>query len=274
MDGRLDLTHQNLTRRVIFIVNLGFLIGRLQWRLGAMQASMLASRFVFTKKITTDPSSPKVGPVLGALLYKAAGFCLPFALTGTAILLSGGLVLLVTKMPNMASTTSSTETSSFALGLLTRPPVLISLATATAGAYSIGTVEVAPSFCDHNHLYAGNLVSLPLVQPGLANHKDRGGFPRDVSRLRSCYAYLWMALWLQGCQFGLQHIPLAALYGFVFVCFFCKMKNVITFFVITFKTSSDQVSPWIVSVGGCFVMFASFAFLGPAPYLNTILDPR
>ena len=163
-----------------------------------MQASMLASRFVFTKKIITDPSSPKVGPVLGALLYKAAGFCLPFALTGTAILLSGGLVLLVTKMPNMASTTSSTETSSSALGLLTRPPVLISLATATAGAYSIGTVEVAPSFFDaiksEDHLYAGNLVSVSLVQPGLADHEDRSGFPRHVSRLRPCHTCLWVAL--------------------------------------------------------------------------------
>ena len=84
----------------------------------------------------------KVGPVLGALLYEAAGFCLPFALTGTAILLSGGLVLLVTKMPAMASTTSSPQSSSLLLAILSKPTVLIGLATATAGAYSIGTVEV------------------------------------------------------------------------------------------------------------------------------------
>ena len=44
--------------------------------------------------------------------------------------------------------------------------------------------------------------------------------------------------------------------------------------MITFKIIFDQVSPWIVSVGGCFLMFASFTFLGPAPYLDTILDPR
>ena len=206
---------------------------------------MLASRFVFIHLFYNRfILAPKVGPVLGALLYKAAGFCLPFALTGTAIFLSGGLVLLVTKMPNMASTTSSTESSSSALGLLARPPVLISLATATAGAYSIGTVEVAPSFStksDHNHLYAGHLVSVPLVQPGLADHKDRGGFPRDVSRLRSCHTYLWMALWLQGWQHiwiqsSAYPIGLPCIDSSLF-CFFCKMENVITFFC-------KMWSPW------------------------------
>ena len=44
--------------------------------------------------------------------------------------------------------------------------------------------------------------------------------------------------------------------------------------MITLKISFDQVSPWTVSVVGCFLMFASFTFLGPAPYLITILDPR
>ena len=95
--------------------------------------------FVFT----CDNILPKkVGPVLGALLYKAAGFCLPFALTGTAILLSGFQVLVVTKMPSMASSNSSTSPqSSSSLAILSKPTVLIGLATATAGAYSIGTVE-------------------------------------------------------------------------------------------------------------------------------------
>ena len=39
-----------------------------------------------------------IGPVLGALMYNAGGFVLPFAVTGTAILLSGALVLLVTQV--------------------------------------------------------------------------------------------------------------------------------------------------------------------------------
>ena len=97
--------------------------------------------FVFV--FTCDHILPKkVGPVLGALLYKAAGFCLPFALTGTAILLSGFQVLVVTKMPSMASSNSSTSPqSSSSLAILSKPTVLIGLATATAGAYSIGTVE-------------------------------------------------------------------------------------------------------------------------------------
>ena len=34
-----------------------------------------------------------VGPVLGAFMYDAGGFFLPFAVTGSAILLSGCLVL-------------------------------------------------------------------------------------------------------------------------------------------------------------------------------------
>ena len=39
-----------------------------------------------------------IGPVLGALMYNAGGFFLPFAVTGTAILLSGLLVLLLTEV--------------------------------------------------------------------------------------------------------------------------------------------------------------------------------
>ena len=37
-----------------------------------------------------------IGPVIGAFMYDAGGFFLPFAVTGTAILLSGIIVLLVT----------------------------------------------------------------------------------------------------------------------------------------------------------------------------------
>ncbi len=38
------------------------------------------------------------GPVLGAFMYDAGGFFLPFAVTGTAILLSGVVVLVVTEV--------------------------------------------------------------------------------------------------------------------------------------------------------------------------------
>ena len=37
-----------------------------------------------------------IGPVIGAFMYDAGGFFLPFAVTGTAILLSGCLVLFIT----------------------------------------------------------------------------------------------------------------------------------------------------------------------------------
>ena len=68
---------------------------------------------------------------------------------GTAILLSGCLVLIVTKMPAMASASSSSSSprsSSFAMAILSKPAVLIGLATATAGAYSIGTLEATKFF--------------------------------------------------------------------------------------------------------------------------------
>ena len=39
-----------------------------------------------------------IGPVLGALMYGAGGFFLPFAVTGTAILASGLVVMLVTEV--------------------------------------------------------------------------------------------------------------------------------------------------------------------------------
>ena len=155
--------------------------------------------FVFV--FTCDHILPKkVGPVLGALLYKAAGFCLPFALTGTAILLSGFQVLVVTKMPSMASNNSSTSPqSSSSLAILSKPTVLIGLATATAGAYSIGTVEATVLFFyNFQNLkifsHPGNPLPLPLHQPGLADHQDRPGLPRHVPLLRPCHPFLWMAV--------------------------------------------------------------------------------
>jgi len=42
-----------------------------------------------------------IGPVIGAFMYDAGGFFLPFAVTGTAILLSGCLVLFITDFPDM-----------------------------------------------------------------------------------------------------------------------------------------------------------------------------
>ena len=39
-----------------------------------------------------------IGPVLGALMYGAGGFFLPFAVTGTAILASGLVVMCVTEV--------------------------------------------------------------------------------------------------------------------------------------------------------------------------------
>ena len=45
-----------------------------------------------------------IGPVLGALMYDAGGFFLPFAVTGTAILLSGVIVLLVTEVSKYSPT--------------------------------------------------------------------------------------------------------------------------------------------------------------------------
>jgi len=86
-----------------------------------------------------------IGPVLGALMYDAGGFFLPFAVTGTAILLSGAIVLLVTEFPDMEH--SHTDMPVFKI--LTRPRVVIALLTCTVGAYSIGTVEATlSSFLD------------------------------------------------------------------------------------------------------------------------------
>ena len=39
-----------------------------------------------------------LGPVLGTLMYEAGGFSLPFLVIGSATLLSGALVLIVTEV--------------------------------------------------------------------------------------------------------------------------------------------------------------------------------
>jgi len=78
-----------------------------------------------------------IGPVIGAFMYDAGGFFLPFAVTGTAILLSGIVVLLVTDFPDM----EHGDVDLPVMKILSNPRVLIALATCTVGAYSIGTIE-------------------------------------------------------------------------------------------------------------------------------------
>ena len=82
-----------------------------------------------------------LGPVLGAAMYEAGGFCLPFAVTGAAIIASGAAAYLVTEMPSIAPT----EASQSVLSLAARPAVTVALLTATVAAYTIGTVEATLS---------------------------------------------------------------------------------------------------------------------------------
>ena len=79
-----------------------------------------------------------LGPVLGAFMYEAGGFCLPFVVTGSAIIISGAAVYLVTDMPVIQrSDTGSRGVLSF----LARPSISGALLTATMAAYTIGTIE-------------------------------------------------------------------------------------------------------------------------------------
>jgi len=82
-----------------------------------------------------------VGPVLGAFMYDAGGFFMPFAVTGSAILLSGCLVLCTSNFPEM----EHGEESLPVLKIVSNVRVLIALATCSAGAYSIGTIEATLS---------------------------------------------------------------------------------------------------------------------------------
>lgn len=82
-----------------------------------------------------------IGPVIGAFMYDAGGFFLPFAVTGTAILLSGIIVLLVTDFPDM----EHGDVDLPVMKILSNPRVLIALATCTIGAYSVGTIEATLS---------------------------------------------------------------------------------------------------------------------------------
>ena len=59
-----------------------------------------------------------IGPVIGAFMYDAGGFFLPFAVTGTAILLSGCLVLFITDVSTLKHQSKPT------LVILLRCPIL------------------------------------------------------------------------------------------------------------------------------------------------------
>jgi len=74
-------------------------------------------------------------------MYDAGGFFLPFAITGTAILLSGFVVLFVTDFPDM----EHGEDSMPVMKIFSNYRVLVSLATCTAGAYTIGSLEATLS---------------------------------------------------------------------------------------------------------------------------------
>ena len=79
-----------------------------------------------------------LGPVLGAFMYEAGGFFLPFVVTGSAIIISGAAVYLVTDMPEIQrSETGSRSVLSF----LARPSITGALLTVTIAAYTIGTIE-------------------------------------------------------------------------------------------------------------------------------------
>merc|ERR1719481_2025042 len=82
-----------------------------------------------------------IGPVLGAYMYSAGGFFVPFAVTGSAILLSGFLVLLSTDFPELDSGDTDLDVGK----ILMNKKVLIALGTCTIGAYSVGTVEATLS---------------------------------------------------------------------------------------------------------------------------------
>ena len=82
-----------------------------------------------------------VGPVVGAFLYEAGGFCLPFALTGTAIILSGVMAFVLTDFPTLERTESSVSVFRF----LSRLEICGALLTATMAAYCIGTIEATLS---------------------------------------------------------------------------------------------------------------------------------
>ena len=85
---RLSLCFQGAGAAATWTSNLSILMAKFPDRKSTVKAWCDAS---FNFGLT-------IGPVLGALMYDAGGFFLPFAVTGTVILLSGVIVLLVTEV--------------------------------------------------------------------------------------------------------------------------------------------------------------------------------
>ena len=155
-----------------------------------------------------------LGPVLGAFMYEAGGFCLPFVVMGSCIILSGLAVYLVTEMPEIQrSETGSRSVLSF----LGRPSISGALLTATMAAYTIGTIEAT-------------LATFLGIIP-------------DMTVRRVAIVFLVMSL------SSVVATPLAG-----WAC-------------------DTRLSPWLVSSGGCLLMFLCFSLLGPAPYLSSLLSP-
>jgi len=153
-----------------------------------------------------------LGPVIGAFMYDAGGFCLPFSVTGTLIIMSGFLVCSVTEMPIL----ERSENSLPVLQFLTKPAICGALFTATVAAYTIGTIEATLS------IYLGNMTSFSVKMIAMA--------------------FLTMSL---------SSVLATPVSGWM-----CDTK----------------MSPWLVSIMGCFIIFICFMFLGPAPYIFCVLN--
>ena len=152
-----------------------------------------------------------LGPVLGAFMYDAAGFCLPFMVTGSAIIISGLLVYLVTDMP----TIEKSETSLSVLSFISKPAIIAALLTATVSSYTIGTIEATLSTF---------LSKIPTMTVKMI-----------------AMAFLTMSL--------------SSVIGTPISGWICDSK----------------MSPWLVSSLGCIIMSICFMFLGPAPYMTSII---
>ena len=154
-----------------------------------------------------------LGPVIGAFLYEAGGFSVPFFLGGSMIIVSGALVYLVTDMPTIEKTESTYSVMKF----VTKPAILAALFSATVSAYTIGTLEATLS------TFLGKIPSMTVKMIAMT--------------------FLTMSL------SSVLATPVSG-----WVC-------------------DNKLSPWIVSALGCVTMSACFMFLGPAPYLATIISP-
>ena len=150
-----------------------------------------------------------VGPVVGAFLYEAGGFCLPFAVTGAAIILSGVTTYAVTDLPGLEKTEQTTSVIRFLSSL----EICGALLTATMAAYTIGTIEATLSpFLETLPTMTVQLIALTFLTMSVSS---------------------------------VLATPLSG-----WIC-------------------DSNISPWLVSCLGVCLMFLSFMFLGPAPYITT-----